>query len=85
MHLSQHSLRQLDQAYLDSLREAEVERVMHAQGVQWLIHGYIHRPAIHDWRLEGQPARRAVLGDWQERQGSVLRCDAAGWRLEPLV
>ncbi len=53
MHLSQHSLRQfLDQACLDSLGEAEVERVMRAQRVQRLIHGYIRRPAIHDWRLE---------------------------------
>jgi UDP-2,3-diacylglucosamine hydrolase len=64
---------------------AEVERVMRAQGVRRLIHGHTHRPAIHEWRLDGQPARRAVLGDWQEQQGSVLRCDANGWRLEPLT
>jgi UDP-2,3-diacylglucosamine hydrolase len=57
---------------------------MRAQGVQHLIHGHTHRPAIHEWLLDGQPARRAVLGDWQEQQGSVLRCDADGWRLEPL-
>ncbi len=63
----------------------EVERVLRAQGVRRLIHGHTHRPAIHDWRLDGQLARRAVLGDWQEQQGSVLRCDASGWRLEPLV
>jgi UDP-2,3-diacylglucosamine hydrolase len=48
-----------------------------------MIHGHTHRPAIHEWMLDGQPARRAVLGDWYD-QGSVLRCDAAGWRLEPL-
>lgn len=62
----------------------EVERVMRAHGVQRLIHGHTHRPAIHDGWLDGQPARRAVLGDWREQQGSVLRCDASGWRLEPL-
>lgn len=64
---------------------AEVERVMRAQGVRRLIHGHTHRPAIHEWRLDGQPARRAVLGDWQDQQGSVLRCDANGWRLAPLT
>ena len=63
---------------------AEVERVLRAHGVRQMIHGHTHRPAIHEWRLEGQPARRAVLGDWQEPQGSVLRCDASGWRLERL-
>lgn len=71
-------------ADITDVNPAEVERVMRAQGVQHLIHGHTHRPAIHEWLLDGQPARRAVLGDWQEQQGSVLRCDADGWRLEPL-
>lgn len=62
---------------------AEVERVMRAHGVHRLIHGHTHRPALHDWMLDGQPACRAVLGDWYQ-QGSVLYCDAAGWRLETL-
>ena len=52
-------------------------------GVIRMIHGHTHRPAIHEWMLDGQPARRAVLGDWYDR-GSVLRCDVTGWRLEPL-
>jgi UDP-2,3-diacylglucosamine hydrolase len=72
-------------ADITDVNPAEVERVMRAQGVQHLIHGHTHRPAIHEWLLDGQPARRAVLGDWQEQQGSVLRCDADGWRLEPLA
>ena len=63
----------------------EVERVMRWHGVSRLIHGHTHRPAIHDWSLDGQPARRAVLGDWREDQGSVLCCDESGWRLEQLA
>ena len=59
-----------------------VVRVMEKHDVQWLIHGHTHRPAIHRWTLDGQPAQRAVLGDWYD-QGSVLVCDALGWRLEP--
>src|SRR3569623_1481106 len=48
-----------------------------------LMHGHSHRPAIHEFVLDGHPARRIVLGDWYE-QGSVLTCDAAGCRLEGL-
>jgi UDP-2,3-diacylglucosamine hydrolase len=71
-------------ADITDVNPAEVERVMRTQGVQHLIHGHTHRPAIHEWQLDSRPARRVVLGDWQEQQGSVLRCDASGWRLEPL-
>ena len=58
-----------------------VDQALRAHGVHRLIHGHTHRPALHDWTLDGQAARRAVLGDWYD-QGSVLVCDAAGWRLE---
>lgn len=51
--------------------------------VTQLIHGHTHRPAFHDYELDGAPARRIVLGDWYE-QGSVLRCDASGCALEGL-
>jgi UDP-2,3-diacylglucosamine hydrolase len=40
-------------------------------GVTRMIHGHTHRPAIHDFTLDGKPAQRIVLGDWYE-QGSVL-------------
>ncbi len=41
-------------------------------GVDRLIHGHTHRPAIHDLRLAAGAAQRIVLGDWY-MQGSVLR------------
>ena len=72
-------------AEIMDVNQVEVERIMRWHGVQRLIHGHTHRPAIHDGLLDGQPARRAVLGDWREDQGSVLRCDGSGWRLEPLT
>jgi UDP-2,3-diacylglucosamine hydrolase len=43
-------------------------------GVQLLIHGHTHRPAVHDLQLSGKPARRIVLGDW-DKQGWYLRLD----------
>jgi UDP-2,3-diacylglucosamine hydrolase len=49
-----------------------VAQAMRSAGVTRLIHGHTHRPAIHQFPLDGQDAQRIVLGDWYE-QGSVLR------------
>ena len=67
---------------MDTNQQA-VEAVMREHGVRRLIHGHTHRPKEHVFDLDGQPARRMVLGDWYE-QGSVLRVDANGWVLESL-
>ncbi|MGM0767267.1 MAG: UDP-2,3-diacylglucosamine diphosphatase [Pseudomonadota bacterium] len=44
----------------------EVVKVMEAHGVQRLIHGHTHRPAEHTLEANGKPARRIVLGDWDQ-------------------
>ena len=44
-----------------------------------MIHGHTHRPAIHDFTLDGRAARRIVLGDWF-KQG---RCWCAPRRAAP--
>lgn len=36
-----------------------------------LIHGHTHRPAIHDFEVDGVPARRFVLAEWKQ-EGQVL-------------
>jgi UDP-2,3-diacylglucosamine hydrolase len=41
-------------------------------GVDTMIHGHTHRPAIHGLTAGGRERRRIVLGDWYT-QGSVLR------------
>lgn len=60
-----------------------VATAMRAHKVTRLIHGHTHRPAIHDFDLDGVAAQRIVLGDWYE-QGSVLRVDADGVELASL-
>ncbi|HGY5243936.1 TPA: UDP-2,3-diacylglucosamine diphosphatase [Aeromonas salmonicida subsp. pectinolytica] len=60
---------------------AAVDALLRQHGCRMLIHGHTHRPAIHDFTLDGQPARRIVLGDWFE-QGSVLVCSPGEQRLE---
>lgn len=51
-----------------------VQRRLETWGVEHLIHGHTHRPAIHALTANGRPGRRIVLGDWFD-QGSVLRID----------
>ncbi len=71
-----------DNAILDVNGDA-VRNTMRAHHVTRLIHGHTHRPAIHDFDLDGEPAQRIVLGDWYD-QGSVLRLEAGGLELASL-
>ncbi|MEZ3499802.1 UDP-2,3-diacylglucosamine diphosphatase [Pantoea sp. KPR_PJ] len=54
-----------------------VAAAMQRQQVSLMIHGHTHRPAIHAFMLQGQPAKRAVLGAWHAR-GSMIQLDASG-------
>ncbi|WP_144939805.1 UDP-2,3-diacylglucosamine diphosphatase [Pseudomonas alabamensis] len=62
----------------------EIPQVMAAHGVRTLIHGHTHRPAIHKLMVDGEPARRIVLGDW-DRQGWALQVDEQGFQLAPFA
>jgi UDP-2,3-diacylglucosamine hydrolase len=65
------------------VNEDAVRDAMRQHDVTRLIHGHTHRPAIHEFELDGAPAKRIVLGDWYE-QGSVLRCTSTGCELQGL-
>lgn len=69
-------------AIMDVNQEAVLE-ALRRQDVRLLIHGHTHRPAVHDVRVDGQAARRIVLGDWYQ-QGSVLHWTPAGPELRAL-
>ena len=62
----------------------EVPRIMADHGVRTLIHGHTHRPAVHELEVNGQPARRIVLGDW-DRQGWALQVDEQGFHQQPFA
>jgi UDP-2,3-diacylglucosamine hydrolase len=65
------------------VNQETVEATMRRFGVRKLLHGHTHRPAVHRFPLDGEQAVRIVLGDWYT-QGSVVRWDEAGFRLERL-
>ena len=62
---------------ISDVNQAAVEELMWKHDVLTLLHGHTHRPDVHKFLLNGQPATRIVLGDWYE-QGSVLRWNQNG-------
>jgi len=72
------------QAGIMDVNPTAVEQAMHRHHVQQLIHGHTHRPAIHDFQLAGQLAKRIVLADWYQA-GSMLVCEPTGCRLENMT
>jgi len=70
-------------AYIMDVDQGAVAAAMRACGTRVLIHGHTHRPAVHDFDLDGASARRIVLGAWHEH-GSCLSWDEQGFRLEAL-
>ena len=82
--------RKQSQAYNDSVGEDimdvnqdAVVGTFRTRNIDVLLHGHTHRPATHEVDVKGINGKRIVLGDWFE-QGSVLRWDESGPRLEAL-
>jgi UDP-2,3-diacylglucosamine hydrolase len=66
------------------VNEDAVEKAIREHGVEILLHGHTHRPAVHPFHVDERPVHRIVLGDWYE-QGSMVEWDADGPRLEELA
>ena len=72
----------LKSADIMDVNQQTVERYMREHQVRRLIHGHTHRPALHEFKLDGTPAQRYVLEDWHEQTGSYLRVDNQSIRQE---
>jgi UDP-2,3-diacylglucosamine hydrolase len=70
-------------ATIMDVNQDTVTDIMRKHAVTMLLHGHTHRPAIHDFVLDHEPAQRIVLGAWYEH-GSLARWDERGVRLETL-
>jgi len=82
----QGGMKQNDTAQFETLTDvtpATVDATLAQFGIDTLIHGHTHRPAVHDLSVNGQACRRIVLGDWYH-QGSVLRVEPDGMTLDSL-
>lgn len=82
----QSELKQDSSAQFETITDvapAEVEAWFARYGIDRMIHGHTHRPAVHALQVGEMACTRVVLGDWFE-QGSVLRVDPDGMQLETL-
>lgn len=68
------------EAAIMDVNQGSVEQAMRKHHVQQLIHGHTHRPAMHEFKLNGQVAKRIVLADWYQT-GGMLVCEAGSCRL----
>jgi len=56
--------------------------VMQRYGCLTLIHGHTHRPADHEWIINGAVAKRLVLADWKQDAAEALCWNGTGFRRE---
>lgn len=77
---SQRAIEEKPEEIMD-VNATAVNTIMQRHGVQCLIHGHTHRPAIHEFNLNELKHTRAVLGDWYQ-QGNVLSITDQGMQLE---
>ncbi len=59
-------------AKIMDVNDTTVSEYMRKHGTWQLIHGHTHKSGTHDFRLDGRPAKRIVLGEWKEDQGQYL-------------
>ena len=59
-----------------------VIKVMRENNCLRLIHGHTHRPRIHNFTINNQPAQRFVLAAWRKDAGEVLCWDSKGYKIE---
>jgi UDP-2,3-diacylglucosamine hydrolase len=82
----QGGMKQDDKATFETLTDvapATVAATFAQFGIDTMIHGHTHRPAIHDLVINNRSCQRIVLGDWYE-QGSVLRVEPDRMALDSL-
>jgi UDP-2,3-diacylglucosamine hydrolase len=78
--------RRYTKSVADAITDVNPEAVvaaMRSHGVQRLLHGHTHRPAIHALAIDGREAKRIVLGDWYEQKSSISYERDIGWHATP--
>ena len=76
--------KQYKPADIMDVNDGAIRAAFRAHGVTQMIHGHTHRPATHDYDIDGRACRRHVIADWRPDQGEALRVDASGIQRVPV-
>lgn len=76
-------------AYLMDVDPGAIQAALREHGAALLVHGHTHRPVLHALTVDGRPALRIVLPDWDldhapSSRGGWLVLDHQGARLHSL-
>lgn len=66
------------------VNQQTVEDIMKQYHCLRLIHGHTHRPALHDFEINGIAAQRFVLADWKKEGVELLRWNSEGYKVEKI-
>lgn len=75
--------RKKTQAIMD-VNQDTVLNIMRERHCLRLIHGHTHRPALHNFKIDGQIAQRFVLAAWSKDAAEVLCWSGTGYKIETL-
>lgn len=68
----------------DVNQEAVIAMMRRLDAAQ-MIHGHVHRPAMHAVSFDGRDARRIVLGDWREDRAPYLEISESGVQCRDMI
>ncbi|HEX5418826.1 MAG TPA: UDP-2,3-diacylglucosamine diphosphatase [Gammaproteobacteria bacterium] len=64
------------------VNQTAVEAALRRFNVRRLLHGHTHRPATHEFDVDGERATRMVLGAWHEAGNAAIWDPESGLRFE---
>ncbi len=63
------------------VNQQTVVNIMKEHDCLRLIHGHTHRPAIHDFEINGKTVQRFVLAEWKKEGVEILRWNSKGYKV----
>ena len=81
---SQSSTKDKSMDIMDA-NQATIEQYMSEKNVKNLIHGHTHRPNIHNFEINGEKAKRIVLGDWGNEASYLIVSSSETTLIDPRV